>query len=155
MIFHHGLHNINIVGNVHFLTTKLSEILHWLWFSIRRYDDFDVFWEKLGQPKCNVTLLSITSILKTVNSFEHEDNFIVEYIQVFNGLIFNSLVTNIKPVGKIFTKFFFMELYFLVNVELFPKFDEDTVDSVKVITVVASCCSKMQDYQVIIFTCSL
>ena len=42
-----------------------------------------------------------------------------------------------------------MELYFLVNIEFLSQFDQDSVNGVKVVTVVATSRSKVQNHQII------
>lgn len=48
-----------------------------------------------------------------------------------------------------------MELDFLINVELFSQLDENPIQCVKVIAVVASCGREMQDDEIIVSMISI
>jgi hypothetical protein len=98
VVLHHRLHDVDVVGDVYLLAAQFSEVLHGLRFPIGRNDDFHVFGKDFRQPKCDVALLSVVPILKAVDSFEDEDDFVVEHIQIFDGLIFDALVADIEPI---------------------------------------------------------
>lgn len=73
-------------------------------------------------------------------------------VQILNSLIFYSLIADIQPISKIFPQLFLMEFYLLINIEFFSQFDEDTVDSIEIITIISTSCSEVQDDEIIIST---
>ena len=43
-----------------------------------------------------------------------------------------------------------MQFYFLVDIEFLPQFDEDPVECVEVVAVVAACCCEMEEDQIVV-----
>lgn len=62
-----------------------------------------------------------------------------------NGLILDSLVADIEPIGEIFSDFFFMELHFLPDVKFLSKFDKNAINGIEIVTVVAPGGCKVQN----------
>ena len=62
---------------------------------------------------------------------------------------FDFLIAHIQPIGEIVSEFFFMKFDFLADIEFLPEFDEDAVDGVVIIGVVASSGGKVQDDEVV------
>ena len=141
--FNHGFNDLHINWNAYFRTVKLVRIIHRLRMPISCYNDFHIFWEVFRQPKGNVTFFISSSIYKVVNALKYKNDFIEDFIHIFNDLSFYFLIAYIQPVSKIVSEFFLMKFYFLSDIELFSKFDKNTINSVIIIGVVASCSGKV------------
>lgn len=143
LCFNHGFNDLHINRNTYFRTVKLVKIIHRLRVPISCYNHFHIFWEVLRQPKSDISLFISSSINEVVNALKYKNDFIEDFIHIFNDLSFYFLIAYIQPVSKIVSEFFLMKFYFLSDIELFSKFDKNTINSVIIIGVVASCSGKV------------
>ena len=102
----------------------------------------------MGQPKGNIAFSPAIAIQEVINSFKNKDDLFVDGVNILEGLIFDSLVADIKPIGKVFPNFLFVELYFLPNVQIFSQLYQNSVYGVEIVAVVAACGGEVQDGQV-------
>lgn len=120
---HHCPDDLHVDWDVDSGAVELIEVVHGLWLSIGSDNDFDIFGEILGQPEWDVALLVGASVDKVVNALKDKDNFAEDLIDIFDDLSFDLLITDIQPVGKVVSEFFFMEFYFLSDIEFLSELD--------------------------------
>ena len=102
----------------------------------------------MGQPKGNIALSPAIAIEEVINSFKNKYDLLIDGVNILKGLVFDSLVADIEPIGEVFPNFLFVELYFLPNVQIFSQLYQNSVYGVEIVAVVAACGGEVQDGQV-------
>ena len=148
--FDHPPHDSHIGRHADSVALQFIEIFHGFGIPVSSDDNFNVFREDPRQPKGDIAFPSIVLVQEIVNPFKNQYYFVIHDIQILDCLIFYSLVADIQPVGKIFPQFFIVQFNFLVDVEFFPEFDEDAVEGVEVVAVVASGGGEVEEDEVVV-----
>lgn len=116
--------------------------------TISSHNNFHILRKILRKPESNIPLFAIGPIQKIVNPLKHKYNFIIDGIDILERLVLDSLVADIEPIREIFPDFLLVELNLLANIELFPQLDENSIDCVEVVAIVAACGCKVEDGQI-------
>jgi hypothetical protein len=147
---HHGPDDLHVDRNVDTWAVEFIEVVHGLWLSVGSHDDLDVFGEIFWEPEWDVAFLVGATVDKVVDAFEDENDLAEDFVNVFDNLAFDFLVADIQPVSKVVPEFFLVEFDFLSNVEFLSELDQNPVNGIVVVGVVAASCSKMQNNQVVL-----
>lgn len=107
-----------------------------------------MFGEVLGEPKSNVAFLAAAPVVKIVDSLKYEYDLFVDGVAVLEGLVFDALVADIQPIGEILPDLFLVELNFLTDVQVFPQLNQDPVNCIEVVAVIAPGRGEVQDGQI-------
>ena len=129
-------------------------MMNWLWiFSCWNYY-FNIFREYLWQPKGYVCFLSCFLISKSIHSFNYNHYLLIYLLWTINYLLFFYFWgSNIQPVCEKLSYIFLQKINSLLQFQILFKFDNDLIEWVEVIWVIATIRSKMHDCQNFLFSC--
>lgn len=115
-------------------------------------DDFNVFWENLWEPKCNICLFPWLRVCKFIHSLDYNDNFLVDILCTENYFLFLNLgAAYVEPVSKILSYFLFEKINTLFQFQGFPKLNHDSIKTVEVITVISAIAGKVNNRKNFVF----
>lgn len=113
-------------------------------------DDFYAFREVFGQPEGDVALFVGVAIDEVVDALEYKDYLVVDNVRAVDGLAFQSIIAELQPISKIFPQFLLMQFDLLPNIECLPQLHKYPIERIEIITIIASCSRKMQQYQILL-----
>ena len=79
-------------------------------------DEFDVVRDGVGEPETRENRIVLT-VNHLVNAFDDDDDFLLLFLRVANILPIDLVADGFKPIMKISSQLFFVQLYLLVDVE--------------------------------------
>lgn len=142
----HGLHYVDVVGDVNLGALQLIKIAHALGLAISRDDDLDVLGKVAWEPEGDVALLGSAPVEEVVNAFEDEYDLIVDSGNILYDLVLDALVAHVQPVGEVLPELLLVQLHLLTDVEFLAELNEDPVDGVEIVAIIAPRSRKVQDY---------
>ena len=91
-------------------------------------------------------------VCEPVDCLYHNDHFLVYFLRAVDDLLFFYLSRcNVKPVGKELPDILFKKVDTLLQLETFLQFDDDLVERVEVVGVVAAITGKVHDGEDFLF----
>lgn len=115
-------------------------------------NNLDIFGEYLREPKCNVGFFPCFAVNELINSFNDNNDFVVNLLCTVNDELFlNFCTADIQPVGKEFSDVFLKQIDILFKFEGLSEFDDDSVERVKIIAIVTAVRGKVHDREGLLF----
>lgn len=82
------------------------------------HDNLHIFGETFRQPKGNVSFFSGLLISEPIDSFNHDHNFLIDFLRaVYYLLLLDLSADDVEPVGKEFSDVLFEQVDWLFEFE--------------------------------------
>ncbi len=115
-----SLCDANITADIDNLASDSLEMKDAFWVFAGWYDNFDIFGESFRKPECYICFLSSLLVSKSINSFYHNNNLMIDLLRAINNLLFLNLRAHyIQPIGKELAYVFLKEIDILLQLQGF------------------------------------
>lgn len=100
-IFVNGFSNAHITSYIDNFTSYSLEMKDALRVATCWNDNFYIFWKSFRKPECNISLLCCFLVCKSIDGFNDNNNFMIDFLRAVNNLLFFDLwADDIKPISK-------------------------------------------------------
>lgn len=118
-----------------------------------RHDDLDVFREALGKPEGDVGFFAAFVVHEAVDSLDDNHDLLVDLLRAVDNLLLLYLCADdVQPVREELPDVFLKQIDALFELEGFLELDDDLVEGVEVIAIVAAPACEVHYRQDLLFS---
>jgi hypothetical protein len=143
-----GFSNASVTSDVDDFAADSFEMLDAFRLFASGNDNLYVFGELLWQPEGDVGLFGLVLVSEAVDGFDNDDDFVIDFLSAVDDLLFFDFGTdNVEPVGEKLSNILLEKVDALLELQGFFQSDDDLVERVEVVAVVAASAGEVHNRQ--------